>query len=57
VGTEGNNPLSGIYTEYDGETALNKTIVMATDGLWDNYPEQKIQEDVVKNEGNLMKMA
>ena len=38
VGSQGDHPSEGVLFELEADKFLNQTFVLASDGLWDNYP-------------------
>lgn len=49
IGSVGDDPNDGVLHEHEADSALEETIVVASDGLWDNYDLEKIKDDVVAN--------
>lgn len=58
VGSTGDSPNDGVLHELKADEILNETIVVASDGLWDNYPLEEMHGDVMKNQkGDLNELA
>jgi serine/threonine protein phosphatase PrpC len=59
VGEHGDNESQGCLLKYSCEEIVNKTIVLATDGLWDNYFLEEIGSHLgmYSDEDDLMDIA
>lgn len=51
----GDDPEHGILHEHLADNLLDRTIVIASDGLWDNYDAESILKDVTDNRNNDLK--
>lgn len=57
MGSVGDDPHEGVLHEHLLSFTEGKSIVVASDGLWDNYDVTNIQKDILDNGDDYGKMA
>lgn len=57
MGSVGDDPTDGVLHEHKISFTEGKSIVVASDGLWDNYDTVNIQKDILDTPEDYEKLA